>query len=214
MAGVNDHMITPEVDIFSAASCTTNAITPVIKVMLDKYGLSAGHIETIHSYTNDQNLVDNLHKSDRRGRAAAMNMVITETGAGKAVSKAIPQVEGLLTSNAVRVPTPNVSLAVLILQLEQAVSREAVNAELRETSFHSTLQANMGYTEERDAASSDFVGDSHAGTVDGQATVCQGLKCNLYVWYDNEAGYSNQVIRIMTGIAGTTLPRFPPSPAY
>ena len=122
--------------------------------------------------------------------------------------------EGLLTSNAVRVPTPNVSLAVLILELSQAVTSEAVNAQLKQASCHSTLQANMGYTEERDAASSDFVGDSHAGVVDGKATVCKGKKCNLYVWYDNEAGYSNQVIRIMARLAGATLPRFPPSPAY
>lgn len=128
--------------------------------------------------------------------------------------KAIPEVEGLLTSNAVRVPTPNVSLAVLILQLEQAVTSEVVNATLRQAASHSTLQASMGYTEERDAASSDFVGDSHAGVVDGKATVCKDKKCNLYVWYDNEAGYSNQVIRIMAGLAGAALDRFPPSPSY
>jgi len=210
VAGVNDHMIDDATHIFSAASCTTNAITPVIKVMMDAYGLESGHIETVHSFTNDQNLVDNQHQKDRRGRSAPMNMVITETGAGKAVSKAIPEVAGKLTSNAVRVPTPNVSLAILILQLEQAVSTESVNSMLRQAAFDSPLLKQLGWTAERDAASSDFVGDTHAGTVDVGATTTAGKKCNLYVWYDNEAGYSNQVVRVMTSITGSRLAVFPP----
>ena len=114
-------------DIFSAASCTTNAITPILKVVNDHLGIVNGHIETIHAYTNDQNLVDNMHKKERRGRAAALNMVITNTGAGKAVVKVIPELEGKLTANAVRVPTPNGSLAILNLTLQNPTNVNDIN---------------------------------------------------------------------------------------
>ncbi|MFT6350996.1 MAG: glyceraldehyde 3-phosphate dehydrogenase, partial [Neptuniibacter pectenicola] len=126
--GVNDGDITPEDEILSAASCTTNAITPVLKSICDKYGIENGHVETVHAYTNDQNLIDNYHKGDRRGRAAGLNMVITETGAAKAVSKALPEMEGKLTGNAIRVPTPNVSMAILNLNLESEADKESLNA--------------------------------------------------------------------------------------
>ena len=127
--GVNHKKYHPDTqDIFSAASCTTNAITPVLKVLDDNYGIIKGHLETIHAYTNDQNLVDNMHTKNRRGRAAALNMVITETGAGKAVSKALPSLKGKLTSNAIRVPVPNGSLAILYLKLGSEITTEAVNS--------------------------------------------------------------------------------------
>src|SRR5690606_19474931 len=126
--GVNHNDYDPEtVDIFSAASCTTNAITPILKVIEDNLGVVKGHLETIHAYTNDQNLVDNFHKKYRRGRSAALNMVITETGAGSAVSKAIPSLTGKLTSNAIRVPVPNGSLVVLNLEVEKTTSKEDIN---------------------------------------------------------------------------------------
>src|SRR5690606_2379220 len=119
--GINHDTVEKGDRIVTAASCTTNAITPVLKVLDDSYGIRHGHVETVHSYTNDQNLIDNLHKGSRRGRAAALNMVLTETGAAKAVSKALPQLEGKLTGNAIRVPTPDVSMAILNLELERAV---------------------------------------------------------------------------------------------
>ena len=132
--GVNHKQHNPDtVDIFSAASCTTNAITPVLKVLEDNFGIKKGHLETIHAYTNDQNLVDNMHDKDRRGRAAALNMVITETGAGKAVAKAIPELEGKLTSNAIRVPVPNGSLAILSLQLRVPVTTDAINSIMKKS---------------------------------------------------------------------------------
>lgn len=126
--GVNNSDILDEDKIISAASCTTNAITPILKVLDDKYKVLNGHVETVHSFTNDQNLIDNYHKADRRGRAATLNMVITETGAAKAVAKALPALKGKLTGNSVRVPTPNVSLAILNLTLDKEVDREEVRA--------------------------------------------------------------------------------------
>ena len=130
--GVNQKDHNPDtVNIFSAASCTTNAITPVLKAIEDSFGVKSGHLETIHAYTNDQNLVDNFHNKYRRGRAAALNMVITETGAGKAVSKALPSLEGKLTSNAIRVPVPNGPLAILNLELEKETSIDSINTILK-----------------------------------------------------------------------------------
>ena len=115
--GVNHSAVVEDERLLSAASCTTNAIVPVLKAMNDRFGIEHGHVETIHSYTNDQNLTDNFHKKERRGRSAPLNMVITETGAASAVAKALPELKGRITGNAIRVPTPNVSLAILILTL-------------------------------------------------------------------------------------------------
>ena len=135
--GINHHEITPERKIISAASCTTNAIVPVLKCLLDEYGINNGHVETVHAYTNDQNLIDNYHKGDRRGRSAALNMVLTSTGAAKAVAKAIPELKGKLTGNAIRVPTPNVSMAILNLQLGRETSVEDLNEFMRQKALHS-----------------------------------------------------------------------------
>src|SRR5690606_543176 len=144
--GVNHRDITPDQPIISAASCTTNAIVPVLKVLLDDYGIVQGHVETVHSYTNDQNLIDNYHKGDRRGRSAALNMVLTETGAAKAVSKAIPELAGKLTGNSIRVPTPNVSMAILNLQLGRDTSVEEINEFMRHKALYSPLQQQVGYS--------------------------------------------------------------------
>jgi len=197
--GVNHEEHDPNtVDIFSAASCTTNAITPVLKVMEDNFGVINGHLETIHAYTNDQNLVDNMHKKYRRGRAAALNMVITETGAGKAVSKALPSFEGKLTSSAIRVPVPNGSLAILNLRLENAASKETINSIMKKNCLEGKLVEQIRYSLSNELVSSDIVGTSAPAIFDSHATIANGDGKNvlLYVWYDNEYGYTHQVIRL------------------
>jgi len=207
--GVNNQDIKPEDKIVCAASCTTNAITPTLKALNDKFGINNGHVETVHSYTNDQNLIDNYHKAERRGRAAALNMVITETGAAKAVSKALPELEGKLTGNAIRVPTPNVSLAILNLNLNSSTSVEELNAFLRETALHSELRDQIDYTASTEIVSTDLVGSRYAGVVDSQATIVEGNRVVLYVWYDNEFGYSCQVVRCMRDMAEVAFPSLP-----
>jgi glyceraldehyde 3-phosphate dehydrogenase len=209
VAGVNDELIRTEERLLSAASCTTNAIVPVLKVVHDKYGITSGHVETCHSYTNDQNLIDNYHKASRRGRSAPLNMVISETGAAKAVAKVIPALAGKLTGNAIRVPTPNVSLAILNLELTQAVDVAGLNAYLREMSLNSPYQNQIDYTNSPEVVSSDFVGSRAAGVVDSLATIVLGKRCVLYVWYDNEFGYSCQVVRMIQQMAGLDLPSLP-----
>lgn len=199
--GINDSAITDDDKILSAASCTTNGITPVLKVINDRYGVAHGHVETAHSFTNDQNLIDNYHKGERRGRAAGLNMVLAATGAAKAVAKALPEFEGKLTGNAIRVPTPDVSMAVLNLELEQEVDRDEVNDFLRNVSLHSDLRQQISYIASPEVVSSDFVGNTNAGIVDGIATIASGKHLVLYVWYDNEFGYSNQVIRVVEGFS-------------
>jgi glyceraldehyde 3-phosphate dehydrogenase (phosphorylating) len=207
--GVNNQLLDSAEAILSAASCTTNAIVPVLKAVNDKYGIEAGHVETCHSYTNDQNLIDNYHNKDRRGRSAPLNMVITETGAAKAVAKALPELAGKLTGNAIRVPTPNVSLAILNLTLNSETNAAEMNEYLREVSLHSSLQDQIDFTNSPEAVSSDMVGSSYAGIVDSLATIVQGNRCVLYVWYDNEYGYSYQVVRIVEKVAGMNLEHWP-----
>jgi glyceraldehyde 3-phosphate dehydrogenase len=207
--GINNDWITDEDRIVSAASCTTNAITPVLKAIQDEYGIEDGHVETVHSYTNDQNLIDNYHKGSRRGRSAPLNMVITETGAAKAVAKALPELKGKLSGNAIRVPTPNVSMAILNLNLSKEVSVEGVNEYLRDMALHSELQKQIDFVNSPEVVSTDFVGSRHAGIVDAQATITSGKRLILYVWYDNEAGYSAQVIRVVNQMAGVEYPIFP-----
>ena len=207
--GINHHEITPERKIISAASCTTNAIVPVLKCLLDEYGINNGHVETVHAYTNDQNLIDNYHKGDRRGRSAALNMVLTSTGAAKAVAKAIPELKGKLTGNAIRVPTPNVSMAILNLQLGRETSVEDLNEFLRQKALHSSLQQQIGYTVSTEAVSTDFVGSRQACVLDSQATIVDGNSCVLYCWYDNEFGYSYQVVRCLEKFAGVVWPSYP-----
>jgi glyceraldehyde 3-phosphate dehydrogenase len=202
--GVNQFEYNPDkVNIFSAASCTTNAITPILKVIEDSFGVKSGHLETIHSYTNDQNLVDNFHKKYRRGRAAALNMVITETGAGKAVSKALPSFEGKLTSNAIRVPVPNGSLAILNLDLEHATSIDGVNAVMKKYALEGNLVEQIKYEMSDELVSSDIIGSSAPAIYDSKATIVRkdGKNIILYIWYDNEYGYSHQVIRLAKYIA-------------
>ena len=206
--GINEDMIGEE-RVLSAASCTTNGITPVLKVINDRYGVKHGHVETVHSYTNDQNLADNFHKGNRRGRAAGLNMVLTETGAAKAVSKALPEFEGKLTGNAIRVPTPDVSMAVLNLDLDKEVEKDEVNNFLRRVSTHSNLRQQIDYINSPEVVSTDLLGTTHASVVDGLATIASGNHLVLYVWYDNEYGYSHQVVRVVEDIAGVRPRVFP-----
>ena len=197
--GVNHHNFQPDGhDIWSAASCTTNAISPVLAVIEEKFGVEKGHIETIHAYTNDQNLLDNFHKKYRRGRSAALNMVITETGAGKAVSKVIPVLDGKLTANAVRVPTPDGSLAILNLTLNKTVTLEEVNAAMKDASLNGKLVEQIRYATSHELVSSDIVGDSCASIYDSNATIVSndGKNVVIYAWYDNEYGYTRQVLRL------------------
>lgn len=207
--GVNNADIRPEERLYSAASCTTNAIVPVLKVMDDRFGIEHGHLDSCHSYTNDQNLIDNFHPKSRRGRGAPLNMVITETGAARAVAKSLPQLEGKLTANAIRVPTPNVSLAILKLSLSQSTTQEEVNEYLKGISLDSPLQGQIDYTTSTEVVSSDFIGSLNTGIVDGTSTIVQGNHCVLYVWYDNEFGYACQVVRIVQHISGLELPSYP-----
>ena len=209
VAGVNNELIVSSENIFSAASCTTNAIVPVLKTVHERFGIKSGHVETCHSFTNDQNLIDNYHKADRRGRSAPLNMVITETGAAKAVAKVLPDLAGKLTGNAIRVPTPNVSLAILNLELGESTDVATLNGHLRAISLDSPLQNQIDYTNSPDVVSSDFVGSRHAGVVDSLATIVQGNRCVLYVWYDNEFGYSCQVVRMVQKMAGVELLALP-----
>ena len=207
--GINHAAITPEDTIISAASCTTNAIVPVLKAINDKFGIANGHVETVHSYTNDQNLIDNFHKGNRRGGCAALNMVITETGAAKAVAKALPELAGKLSGNAIRVPTPNVSMAILNLNLNTTTNRDEVNDYLRHMALHSDLHKQIDFTNSQEVVSTDFVGSRHAGVVDAEATICNDSRLILYVWYDNEFGYSCQVVRILEDMAHVNSPAFP-----
>ncbi len=189
--------------IYSAASCTTNAIVPVLKVVNDVFGVVKGHIETVHAYTNDQNLLDNMHGKSRRGRSAAINMVITETGAGKAVTKCIPELQDKLTANAVRVPTPNGSLAILSLTVDKATSVEEINETLRRAALEGELVNQINFAVEPELVSSDIIGNTCCSVFDSNATIVSPDKKNivLYVWYDNEYGYTKQVIRLAKYIA-------------
>ena len=189
--------------IFSAASCTTNAITPILKAIEDSFGIKSGHIETIHAYTNDQNLVDNFHDKYRRGRAAGLNMVITETGAGSAVAKALPSLAGKLTSNAIRVSVPNGSLAILNLELKNKTSVSGVNTIIKKYALEGNLVEQIKYEFSDELVSSDIIGSSAPAIYDSKATIVRpdGKNMVLYVWYDNEYGYSHQVIRLAKYIA-------------
>jgi glyceraldehyde 3-phosphate dehydrogenase len=184
--------------IFSAASCTTNAIVPGLKIIEDHLGIIKGHIETIHSYTNDQNLLDNYHKKSRRGRSAPLNMVITETGAGSAAAKAVASLKGKLTSNAVRVPTPNVSLAILALEVEKETNVDEVNDMFLEASLRGRLIEQIRFSNSTEFVSSDGIGDSCACIFDSPATKVSpdGKTVIIYLWYDNEFGYTAQCVRL------------------
>ncbi|MES9559594.1 MULTISPECIES: glyceraldehyde-3-phosphate dehydrogenase [unclassified Streptomyces] len=207
--GVNHDTIKPDEQILSCASCTTNAIVPPLKAMADEYGVLRGHVETVHSFTNDQNLLDNYHKADRRGRSAPLNMVITETGAASAVAKALPELKAPITGSSIRVPVPDVSIAILSLRLGRETTRDEVLDYLRNVSLTSPLKRQIDFTTAPDAVSSDFMGSRHASIVDAGATKVDGDNAILYLWYDNEFGYSCQVIRVVQHVSGVEYPTYP-----
>ncbi len=196
--------------IFSAASCTTNASAPILSVIEKTYGINQGHLETVHSYTNDQNLLDNMHSKTRRGRSAPLNLVITETGAAKAVTKIVPSLVGKLTGNAIRVPTPNVSLVILKLNLNKETTVDEVNTLMRQTSLTGDLVAQVKYLTSADAVSSDFVSEPATSVFDSNATLVSPNKKSLvaYIWYDNEFGYALQVIRVAKNMAEVKRPTY------
>tara|TARA_B100000686_G_scaffold82395_1_gene89027 strand:+ start:2672 stop:4156 length:1485 start_codon:yes stop_codon:yes gene_type:complete len=207
--GINNDVFDSKDTILGAASCTTNAIVPVLKVLNDKYKIQSGHIETVHAYTNDQNLIDNFHRKSRRGRSAALNLVITETGAGKAVGQVLPELEGKLTANAIRVPTPNVSLAIIKLKLGKSLNREDLNNFLRQIAFHSQYKDQIDFTNSSEIVSSDLVGNRYAGIIDSAATICNKDHAILYVWYDNEFGYTVQLLGLAKEMVGLNYKRYP-----
>ncbi|MHC0431392.1 glyceraldehyde-3-phosphate dehydrogenase [Streptomyces sp. O3] len=207
--GVNHDTIKPDERILSCASCTTNAIVPPLKAMADEYGVLRGHVETVHSFTNDQNLLDNYHKADRRGRSAPLNMVITETGAASAVAKALPDLKAPITGSSIRVPVPDVSIAILSLRLGRETDRDEVLDYLRNVSLTSPLKRQIDFTTAPDAVSNDFIGSRHASIVDAGATKVDGDNAILYLWYDNEFGYSCQVIRVVQHVSGVEYPTYP-----
>ncbi len=199
VVGVNQETFNPEEDkIFCAASCTTNAIAPVLQVVNNEYGIERGHVETIHAYTSDQNLLDNFHKKPRRGRGAAVNMVLTSTGAAKAVGIVMPFLKGKLTGNAVRVPTPNVSLAILSLQVEKSTTKEEVNKLFKQASIHGGLIEQIHYSDSTEYVSSHAVGMTTTSVFDAPSTIVspEGKNITIYAWYDNEFGYTSQLIRL------------------
>lgn len=202
--GINEGQLDLENEnIFSAASCTTNAIAPILYTIENSLGVIKGHIETIHAYTNDQNLLDNMHKKPRRGRSAAINMVITSTGAGNAVTKVIPSLKDKLTANAVRVPTPNGSLAILNLNVAKETSLDNINEIIRKAALEGDLVNQIKYEVDPELVSNDIIGNICCSVFDSTATIVSNDKKNivLYVWYDNEFGYTKQVIRLAKYIA-------------
>ena len=209
--GVNHDDIKDKDEIIGAASCTTNAIVPVLSAIDNEFKIDNGHVETVHAYTNDQNLIDNYHSKNRRGRAAALNMVLTETGAASAVSQVLPNLEGKISANAIRVPTPNVSLAILKLYLEKPSELEKFNEFLKQTAFHSLLKDQIDFSISTENVSSDFVGSKYAAVIDGQSTIIKDRNAVVYVWYDNEFGYCAQLLKVikkMSGIQYRKLPNF------
>ncbi|WP_067823819.1 glyceraldehyde-3-phosphate dehydrogenase [Nocardia inohanensis] len=207
--GVNHLGLDQTEQIVSCASCTTNAIVPPLKAMDDEFGIVRGHVETVHSFTNDQNLLDNFHKADRRGRSAPFNLVLTETGAQSAVKKAMPDFQAKITGSSIRVPTPDVSVAILNPQLKRETTKTEVLEYLRQVSLSGPLSRNLDYTAATDVVSSDFIGSRAASIVDANAAIIDGDTAILYLWYDNEFGYSCQVVRTVQYISGIEYPTYP-----
>ncbi len=190
--GVNEYDYNPyEHHVVSNASCTTNCMAPIAKVILDKFGIRRGLMTTVHSYTNDQRILDFPHSDLRRARAAALSMIPTKTGAASAVALVIPELKGKFDGLAVRVPTPNVSLVDLVMEIEQETTVQEVNQALREAA-----NQFLGYTDEP-LVSIDFQGDSHSCIVDGGSTKVIGTMVKILAWYDNEWGYSNRVLDLI-----------------
>lgn len=191
--GVNDDALKPDMKVISNASCTTNSVAPVIKVLHDKFGIKNGLLTTVHSYTNDQNVLDLPHSDLRRARAAAQNIIPTTTGAAKAVALVIPELKGKLDGIAMRVPTPDASITDLTIEVEKETSVEEVNKVVKEAA-EGSLKGILGYTEDP-LVSSDIIGTTESGIFDSELTkVLGGNLVKIGSWYDNEWGYSERVV--------------------
>ncbi|WP_332629103.1 glyceraldehyde-3-phosphate dehydrogenase [Halalkalibacter flavus] len=199
--GVNEReYINEEHHIISNASCTTNCLAPVAKVLDEEFGIESGLMTTVHAYTNDQKNIDNPHKDLRRARACGQSIIPTSTGAAKAIAKVLPQLEGKLNGMALRVPTPNVSLVDLVVNVEKDVTVEEVNHAL-ETASKSSLKGILGFTNDP-LVSVDFNGDEQSSIIDGLSTmVMNGRQIKVLAWYDNEWGYSCRVVDLMNLVA-------------
>jgi glyceraldehyde 3-phosphate dehydrogenase len=204
--GVNEQVYDPaKHHIISNASCTTNCLAPIAKVVNDQFKIQSGTMTTIHSYTNDQVILDFPHKDMRRARAAAINMIPTSTGAAKALKLVIPDLAGKLDGFAMRVPTPNVSVVDLVAYVEKKTTKDEVNAALKRASESGPLKGYLGY-EENELVSSDFKGDSRSSIVDAPMTLVVGGNCvKVISWYDNEWGYSCRVRDLINYIASKGL---------
>lgn len=203
--GVNENSYNPETDhIISNASCTTNCLAPVVKVLNETFGIRRGMMTTVHSYTNDQAILEKAHKDPRRGRAAAENIIPTSTGAAKAIGAVIPELKGKLNGLAIRVPTPDVSLVDLSCEVERKVTKEEVNAALK-AAAEGELKGILAYTDEP-LVSSDFRGTNVSSTVDGDLTmVVDGDMVKVIAWYDNEWGYSCRIADLAAFVASKGL---------
>jgi glyceraldehyde 3-phosphate dehydrogenase len=199
--GVNDSAYDPKKhNVISNASCTTNCLAPVVKVLNDNFGVQKGSMTTIHSYTNDQNVLDFPHKDLRRARAAALNMIPTTTGAAKAIGLVMPEMKGKLDGYAMRVPTPNVSVVDFVAVLEKPTTTEAVNAALK-AAAENGLKGILAYTEDP-VVSSDMMRNPNSSIVDaGMTKVLDGNLAKVVAWYDNEWGYSNRVVDLIAFLA-------------
>ncbi|WP_066771194.1 type I glyceraldehyde-3-phosphate dehydrogenase [Sphingobium sp. CCH11-B1] len=192
--GVNHDSLTADDIVISNASCTTNCLAPLAKVLHDALGIEKGFMTTIHSYTNDQNTLDQLHKDMRRARAAALSMIPTTTGAARAVGEVLPELKGKLDGSSVRVPTPNVSVVDLKFIAKKATTKEEVNGLLKAASESGPLKGVLGYSDEP-LVSIDYNGDARSSTVDSLETaVIDGTLVRVLSWYDNEWGFSNRMI--------------------
>jgi len=197
--GVNDDVLQPEHRIVSNASCTTNCLAPIVKILDESFGLEQGFITTVHAYTNDQRLADVPHKDPRRSRAAAENIIPTTTGAARAVGKVMPRLKGRLDGMAMRVPVPNGSIVDLVCRLNTAVDRQAVNAAVREAATGPMAQI-VEYGEDP-LVSSDIIGNPHSSIFDSASTKASGEHVKVVSWYDNEWGYSNRVVDLIEKMA-------------
>lgn len=198
--GVNDEKYDPAVhNIISNASCTTNCLAPITKVVLDNFGIKRGLMTTVHAYTKDQNLQDHRHKDMRRARAAAENIIPTTTGAAKAVGKVIPEVDGIMTGFAMRVPVITGSIVDATFEVEKDVTKEEINAAMKKAA-ETTMKGVLEYSEE-DLVSSDIIADPHSSIFDAQLTLVQDRLVKVVAWYDNEWGYSQRVLDLTDKVA-------------
>ncbi len=193
--GVNDHTLTGQERIISNASCTTNCVAPMVKVLHDAFGVEAAFMVTVHAYTNDQRILDLPHKDLRRARAAALNIIPTTTGAARAVGAVIPELKGRIDGYALRVPVPDGSITDLTAVLSRPVSRDEVNAAFREAA-EGRLRGIVEYSEEP-LVSSDIIGNPHSCIIDGLSTMAHGTLVKVVGWYDNEWGYVNRLVDLL-----------------